>query len=328
MDDGASLERLVTLAGVAPDYWDIWGNHHYVDAEAKRSILGALGLSAADGADIAASIRALEEQGWRRRLPPVLVAREGDRPEIPLSLPADRANSAFRLTILRGNRSRKRVRLPARGCGCAGSPVGGRPGGPAVPRTPAAHIAHGIPRRSTGGPAGRDDAAHHRPSQVLPSAVARGRRHDLGDLRSALHTQPPRELGDRRLYRPSRTGRRRRRCRSLRDRAQPPARAVPCPPRGGEPLLAQHAAVSQSALYRCRSGPGVCRVHRGARRQRCRRHRTCRLPRAEGDRLSPGQADQADDSGSALCLLSPQTRRRGGRRWTGRGVRALPPRTG
>jgi 4-alpha-glucanotransferase len=100
MDDGANLDRLVTLAGVEPDYWDIWGNHHFVDAEAKRSILGVLGLSAGDEADIAASIRALEEQGCRCWLPPVLVTQEGDRPEIPISIPADRANSAFKLTIL------------------------------------------------------------------------------------------------------------------------------------------------------------------------------------------------------------------------------------
>ncbi|MGE5442095.1 MAG: 4-alpha-glucanotransferase [Bacteroidota bacterium] len=99
MDDGASLERLVTLAGVEPDYWDIWGNHHHIHSQAKRDILGALGLSTKDTAVIAASIRELEEQSWRRRLPPVLVTQEGDRPEIPLSLPAGRAFSAVTLQI-------------------------------------------------------------------------------------------------------------------------------------------------------------------------------------------------------------------------------------
>jgi 4-alpha-glucanotransferase len=99
MDDGASLDRLATLAGVEPDYWDIWGNHHQVDAEAKRSILGALGLSAKDADAIAASIRDLEEQNWRPWLPPVLVAREGERPEIPLSVPADHSSSTLTLHI-------------------------------------------------------------------------------------------------------------------------------------------------------------------------------------------------------------------------------------
>ncbi|MGE5600986.1 MAG: hypothetical protein ACM3X2_05595, partial [Pseudomonadota bacterium] len=99
MDDGASLDRLVTLAGVEPDYWDIWGNHHYVHSEAKRGILGALGLSTKDAVAIAASIRNLEDQGWRRWLPPVLVAREGERPEIPLSLPTDHGSSAVSLQI-------------------------------------------------------------------------------------------------------------------------------------------------------------------------------------------------------------------------------------
>src|SRR5512132_4350153 len=99
MDDGTSLERLVTLAGVESDYWDIWGNHHHVHAAAKRDILGALGLSTEDAAAIAASIRELEEQSWRRPLPPVLIALEGEPPEIPLSLPADRAGSAVTVQI-------------------------------------------------------------------------------------------------------------------------------------------------------------------------------------------------------------------------------------
>ena len=99
MDDGASLDRLVTLAGVEPDYWDIWGNHHYVHSEAKRGILGALGLSTKDAVAIAASIRNLEDQDWRRWLPPVLVALEGERPEIPLSLPTDHGSSAVSLQI-------------------------------------------------------------------------------------------------------------------------------------------------------------------------------------------------------------------------------------
>ena len=89
----------MTLAGVEPDYWDIWGNHHCVESQAKHGILGALGLSTKDAAAIAAGIRDLEDQGWQRWLPPVLVAREGERPEFPLSLPADNVSSAVTLLI-------------------------------------------------------------------------------------------------------------------------------------------------------------------------------------------------------------------------------------
>src|SRR5512143_3384652 len=99
MDDRASLDRLMTLARAEPDYWDIWGDHHLIELQAKHGILGALGLSTKDAAAIAAGIRDLEDQGWRRGLPPVLVAREGERPEIPLSLPADNVSSAVTLLI-------------------------------------------------------------------------------------------------------------------------------------------------------------------------------------------------------------------------------------
>ena len=97
MDDGASLERLASLAGIESDYWDIWGNYHGVDAEAKRRILLALGLPAGDQTAITASIRRLEEQEWRRWLPPVVTAWEGEQPKLVLALPVERV--AYPLTL-------------------------------------------------------------------------------------------------------------------------------------------------------------------------------------------------------------------------------------
>jgi 4-alpha-glucanotransferase len=107
MDDGASLDRLVTLAGIEPEYWDIWGNYHGVNDEAKQTILAALGLPARDQTSIAASIRQIEEQDWRRWLPPVVIVQEEERPELLLSLPAEHANESLTLQIIEESGARR-----------------------------------------------------------------------------------------------------------------------------------------------------------------------------------------------------------------------------
>jgi 4-alpha-glucanotransferase len=95
MSDASNLERLTELAGIEPDYWDIWGNYHPVSAESKRSLLRALGIRAENDAAIAASIRELEESPWCHPLPPVTVVREGGPASFPVTLPADDANIAI-----------------------------------------------------------------------------------------------------------------------------------------------------------------------------------------------------------------------------------------
>ncbi|MFO1153700.1 MAG: 4-alpha-glucanotransferase [Rhodospirillales bacterium] len=81
------LDRLARLAGVEPEYWDIWGNHHPVDEMGMRAILGTLGYEAADGASTATGIARLEEAAWRRTLPPVLIIRQGKPAQVPVVLP-------------------------------------------------------------------------------------------------------------------------------------------------------------------------------------------------------------------------------------------------
>ena len=60
MSSGASLGCLAEMAGVGTQYWDIWGNLHTVPEAAQRSILAALGVDAADQAQIEASIEKLQ----------------------------------------------------------------------------------------------------------------------------------------------------------------------------------------------------------------------------------------------------------------------------
>ncbi|QLH38733.1 MAG: hypothetical protein HWD60_06965 [Defluviicoccus sp.] len=85
MNDGANLNHLADIAGVEPEYWDIWGNHHPIPAAAKKSILAALGLAVADDEAIARSMQQLQDAQWRRWLPPVLVATVGETLTIPLT---------------------------------------------------------------------------------------------------------------------------------------------------------------------------------------------------------------------------------------------------
>lgn len=99
MSSGASLGCLADMAGVGTQYWDIWGNLHIVPAAAQRSILGALGVDAADQAQIDASIERLRTAEWRRWLPPVIVAWENEEAVLPLSLPADRGDWPLALTV-------------------------------------------------------------------------------------------------------------------------------------------------------------------------------------------------------------------------------------
>ncbi len=100
MTDLGNLETLAALAGIEPDYWDIWGNHHVVSSGAKRSILGALGIPATDDAAVAAGIRALEEAPWRTSLPPVTIVREGEKPRIAITIAAEAADTDLTFQLI------------------------------------------------------------------------------------------------------------------------------------------------------------------------------------------------------------------------------------
>jgi 4-alpha-glucanotransferase len=86
-NDNNDLDQLARLAGIEPQYWDIWGNLHRTGDHAKASILAALGIPADSGGAVAAGIAALEESQWTRPLPPVAVFRIGQPIALPLVLP-------------------------------------------------------------------------------------------------------------------------------------------------------------------------------------------------------------------------------------------------
>jgi len=100
MTDLSKLEALAELAGIEPDYWDIWGNHHEVSSDAKRSILGALGIPATDDKSVAAGVLTLEEASWRTPLPPVKVVREGEKPGISITMAVNAANTNLTFQVI------------------------------------------------------------------------------------------------------------------------------------------------------------------------------------------------------------------------------------
>jgi 4-alpha-glucanotransferase len=100
MTDEQALDHLAALAGIEPQYWDIWGNLHRTGAEAKASILGALGIPADSEAAVAASTAALEQAEWAQVLPPVVVVRLGQPIEIAIVLPVHRSDQGIPCRIV------------------------------------------------------------------------------------------------------------------------------------------------------------------------------------------------------------------------------------
>ena len=70
-----ALDRAAELWGIQPDYWDIWGRHHFTPPETKRAILEALGIRADTREALDAAIQQRLEQEWSRLAPACLMAR-------------------------------------------------------------------------------------------------------------------------------------------------------------------------------------------------------------------------------------------------------------
>ena len=89
----AQWERLISLAGIEPEYWDLNGRCHKTSIEVERQLLVAMGLNISSDAEIANSIRSLSERSWRGRVRATVVAREGASCSVvyrPSHMPADR----------------------------------------------------------------------------------------------------------------------------------------------------------------------------------------------------------------------------------------------
>lgn len=76
--EGAALDRLCDLYGIACEYHDISGQLNRVPEETRRHLLSAMGAGLEQGREVEDTLAEVESRRWRRRLPPVAVAQEGD----------------------------------------------------------------------------------------------------------------------------------------------------------------------------------------------------------------------------------------------------------
>ncbi len=94
------LDRLAEACGIAPRWVDIWGKWHDVEPEAKRALLGSMGVDVASDESMQAALTGFEEGPWRRPLEPVQVVHEPlSGIEIPVRLPASDNGRSFRWLI-------------------------------------------------------------------------------------------------------------------------------------------------------------------------------------------------------------------------------------
>ncbi len=83
----SDLAALAAAYGVATEFWDQAGAHQSVSEDTVVAVLAALGVDATSAASIAAALDERRMRDWRRNLPPVFVAREGDAATCWVHLP-------------------------------------------------------------------------------------------------------------------------------------------------------------------------------------------------------------------------------------------------
>ncbi|MEO8595791.1 MAG: 4-alpha-glucanotransferase [Candidatus Solibacter sp.] len=93
------LDRAASWYGIDGGFWDIFGQYHTTTAQAKQSILGALGVPANSGGELEDALARLAREEWVHVLPPAIVAVAGVEVEVPLQLPADGLGSRAHFTV-------------------------------------------------------------------------------------------------------------------------------------------------------------------------------------------------------------------------------------
>ncbi|MCP5229497.1 malto-oligosyltrehalose synthase [Accumulibacter sp.] len=98
-NDQGALARLAAYCGIAAEYGDVWGKPHATSENTLRALLTAMHFPA--DADPASLLQTLQQDEWRRPLPPVQVVTVGEAASVPVSLPAARASHPHRWILTR-----------------------------------------------------------------------------------------------------------------------------------------------------------------------------------------------------------------------------------
>ena len=107
----ALLQKLADAAGSEQRYWDIQGKVHERSPETARFLLKALGIPAGNDEEIIASLARLEEEPWRKAVPPFVVSTNGQAMEILLRLPDGAAPARWTLASEEGEESTGEFRV-------------------------------------------------------------------------------------------------------------------------------------------------------------------------------------------------------------------------
>ncbi len=84
-DTNDALDQLADRCGIASEYFDIWGNRHSTSDQSRRELLAAMHFPS--DSDPVVLLRQIDENEWRRPLPPVQVSPLAATLSVPLSLP-------------------------------------------------------------------------------------------------------------------------------------------------------------------------------------------------------------------------------------------------
>ena len=93
------LERAASACGIEPGFWDIWGRRHETSAEARQTILRAMGVAAGSQQELENSLADRARREWQRLLPPSVIAGEAPVAEFPLHVPAESLGLRAHITL-------------------------------------------------------------------------------------------------------------------------------------------------------------------------------------------------------------------------------------
>ncbi|HEY1797875.1 MAG TPA: 4-alpha-glucanotransferase [Stellaceae bacterium] len=96
----SALDRLAERMGIVASFRNARGATVRTDDATKRSLLGAMGVKAADEDEARASLDALERERWLHPLPPVAVLRdEAGGTAVKIVMPSDTGEVAWRVVL-------------------------------------------------------------------------------------------------------------------------------------------------------------------------------------------------------------------------------------
>ncbi|HSQ05379.1 MAG TPA: hypothetical protein VLN59_15155, partial [Burkholderiales bacterium] len=91
----SAIDELCELAGIAPQYYDIWGRVHRASDATRIALLQSMGIIG-DASQIDAALVRMREETWRQILPEVAVYRDEELPyRLALSFAAGTATESY-----------------------------------------------------------------------------------------------------------------------------------------------------------------------------------------------------------------------------------------